>query len=230
MNCTIWRSTSMSASFSASSVNAIVAVVIVESPSDRLVDRTSTISGTTMATPSGIAVATRQAASGYALRALPRRKTYTTSWDINSSAALNPTLVSKPYCSRGAAPESTSMRSTLPDTKRSEHIAANPGTDRTLRAAHLLREALALLGEAPQLLGSTNATREADRLLRLPEVQRLTGLRRSAIYQQMQRGIFPRSVKAGPRVASWSEAAIQAWIAERLGGTSSLSRGASLPE
>ena len=36
-----------------------------------------------MATPSGIAVATRQAASGYALRALPRRRTYTTSWDIN---------------------------------------------------------------------------------------------------------------------------------------------------
>jgi hypothetical protein len=36
-----------------------------------------------MATPIGIAVATRQAASGYARRALPRRKTYTTSWDIN---------------------------------------------------------------------------------------------------------------------------------------------------
>src|SRR6187455_2237928 len=30
MNCTIWRSTSMSAPFSASSVNAIVAVVIVD--------------------------------------------------------------------------------------------------------------------------------------------------------------------------------------------------------
>jgi hypothetical protein len=36
-----------------------------------------------MATPSGIAVATRQAASGYDLRALQQRKTYTTSWDIN---------------------------------------------------------------------------------------------------------------------------------------------------
>jgi len=37
-----------------------------------------------MATPTGIAVAVRQAASGYALRGLPQRKTYTTSWDINS--------------------------------------------------------------------------------------------------------------------------------------------------
>ena len=36
-----------------------------------------------MATPTGIATAARQAASGFALRALPRRKTYTTSWDIN---------------------------------------------------------------------------------------------------------------------------------------------------
>ena len=36
-----------------------------------------------MATPTGIAAAARQAASGFALRALPRRKTYTTSWDIN---------------------------------------------------------------------------------------------------------------------------------------------------
>jgi hypothetical protein len=74
----------MSAPFSASSVNAIVAVVIVEISSGHwLVGRTSTISGTTMATPTGIAVAARQAASGYALRALPRRRTYTTSWDIN---------------------------------------------------------------------------------------------------------------------------------------------------
>ena len=36
-----------------------------------------------MATPIGIAVASRQAASGYALRVSPRRRTYTTSWDIN---------------------------------------------------------------------------------------------------------------------------------------------------
>jgi len=36
-----------------------------------------------MATPTGIAVAARQAASGYALRALPRWRTYTTSRDIN---------------------------------------------------------------------------------------------------------------------------------------------------
>ena len=46
-----------------------------------------------MATPNGIAVATRQAASGYALRALPRRKTYTTSWDINLTLPRSPRRV-----------------------------------------------------------------------------------------------------------------------------------------
>jgi len=47
-------------------------------------------------------------------------------------------------------------------------------------------------------------------------VQRLTGLGRSVIYQQMRDGIFPRSIKVGPRAASWSEAAVHAWIQQRL--------------
>jgi hypothetical protein len=41
-----------------------------------------------MATPTGIAAAARQAASGFALLALPRRKTYTTSWDINGGGTI----------------------------------------------------------------------------------------------------------------------------------------------
>jgi len=41
-----------------------------------------------MATPTGTAAAARQAASGYALRALPRPKTYTTSWDINDKGEV----------------------------------------------------------------------------------------------------------------------------------------------
>lgn len=89
--------------------------------------------------------------------------------------------------------------------------------DRTLRATHLLREVLELLSTDAELATSV-VKRSPDRLLRLPEVQRLTGLRRSAIYEHMQQGIFPRSVKVGPRAATWSEAAIQAWIADRLDG------------
>jgi hypothetical protein len=43
-----------------------------------------------MTTPIGIAVAARQAASGFALRALPRRMTYTTSWDITKRSVQQP--------------------------------------------------------------------------------------------------------------------------------------------
>jgi len=64
-------------------------------------------------------------------------------------------------------------------------------------AVRLLREAIALLDAASSRDASAVNKRITDRLLRLPEVQRLTGLCRSAIYEQMQSGAFPRSVKAG---------------------------------
>lgn len=86
--------------------------------------------------------------------------------------------------------------------------------ERAHQTAYLLREALALL--STEAAAAFTPQRGADRLLRMPEVQRLTGLRRSAIYEQMQRGAFPQSVKLGPRATSWSEAAVQAWIAQRL--------------
>jgi predicted DNA-binding transcriptional regulator AlpA len=94
--------------------------------------------------------------------------------------------------------------------------------DQRMSAEHIaqamahLREAFALLGFAGFDCLSTEPARSPDRLLRLPEVQRLTGLKRSAIYEQMQKGTFPRSVKVGPRAASWSEALIQAWITRCL--------------
>lgn len=88
--------------------------------------------------------------------------------------------------------------------------------EQAARAAVLLQEALNLLGNSGAF-GSAHVSRPSDRLLRLPEVQRLTGLGQSAIYQQMKEGFFPRSVKVGPRAATWSEAAVQAWIQQRLG-------------
>lgn len=87
--------------------------------------------------------------------------------------------------------------------------------DQTARAAVLLQEALSLLSNTGEF-APTHVSGPPDRLLRLPEVQRLTGLGRSAIYQQMKEGFFPRSVKVGPRAATWSEVAVQAWIRQRL--------------
>lgn len=110
------------------------------------------------------------------------------------------------------------MRASTPETSKrmNEQFASDLAVGRTLEATRLLREALALLGAGPVDVSAVRPW--PDRLLRMPEVVRLTGLRRSAIYEQMRRGTFPRSVKAGPRAATWSEVAIQSWIAERLQG------------
>lgn len=51
------------------------------------------------------------------------------------------------------------------------------------------------------------------RLLRLPEVMDRVGLRRSAIYQRMSEGRFPKSRSLGPKCAVWVEAEIDDWIA-----------------
>ncbi|WP_082734892.1 MULTISPECIES: AlpA family transcriptional regulator [Pseudomonadota] len=51
------------------------------------------------------------------------------------------------------------------------------------------------------------------RLLRLPDVMARVGMKRSAIYQRMSEGKFPKSRSLGPKCAVWIEAEIDAWIA-----------------
>lgn len=107
------------------------------------------------------------------------------------------------------------------DNDSNEHVTPDTATQRVVQVAHLLQEALLILRVDPTLPMAHTMKRAPDRLLRLPEVERLTGLRRSAIYEQMKKGIFPRSVKAGRRAATWSESSVQSWIADRLDGHAS---------
>ncbi|MDK2767978.1 MAG: AlpA family transcriptional regulator [Sphingomonas sp.] len=46
----------------------------------------------------------------------------------------------------------------------------------------------------------------------MPEVMARVGLKRSAIYQRMSDGRFPRSRSLGPKCTVWVEAEIDAWI------------------
>jgi prophage regulatory protein len=55
-----------------------------------------------------------------------------------------------------------------------------------------------------------------DDLIALPEVERLTGIRRSMIYNLMNSGRFPRQIRLSYKVARWQRAEIQSWIADRL--------------
>lgn len=59
------------------------------------------------------------------------------------------------------------------------------------------------------------------RLLRLPEVIARVGLKRSAIYQRMSEGKFPKCRSLGPKCSVWVEAEIESWIQSVAAGSAS---------
>jgi prophage regulatory protein len=64
--------------------------------------------------------------------------------------------------------------------------------------------------------GASAAGGAGPRLMKRPEVEGLTGLSRSAIYDLMTRGVFPRTVKLGPKSVAWVDEEIRQWIADRI--------------
>lgn len=71
----------------------------------------------------------------------------------------------------------------------------------------------------PQINDAVSPSFPAGRLLRLPEVIARVGLKRSAIYQRMSDGRFPRSRSLGPKCTVWIESEIDAWIRAIAEGT-----------
>ena len=51
-----------------------------------------------------------------------------------------------------------------------------------------------------------------ERFLKLDEVKRRAGLRKSMIYRLIQEGRFPAPYKLSPAAARWSERELIAWI------------------
>lgn len=51
----------------------------------------------------------------------------------------------------------------------------------------------------------------ADRLLRIVEVEEIVGLKRAMIYRLIKRGDFPQQYKPGGYASRWSECEIMAW-------------------
>ncbi len=54
-----------------------------------------------------------------------------------------------------------------------------------------------------------------SRVLRLPEVAARVGLKRTAIYEAVLRGTFPRPLKLGLRASGWLEHEVDRWIDAR---------------
>ena len=57
---------------------------------------------------------------------------------------------------------------------------------------------------------------QQDRFLRLPDVEFLTGLRRSSIYALSKAGTFPKAVHLTGYSVAWRKSELEAWMAERL--------------
>lgn len=51
-----------------------------------------------------------------------------------------------------------------------------------------------------------------DRILRLRELERLVGLKKTAIYDRIRCGAFPAPVRLSATVSGWLLSEVQAWI------------------
>ena len=94
---------------------------------------------------------------------------------------------------------------------------------KTLQAQDLVQGLRKLLDAADTQLNHIEAKVEAignarrnqlpERLLRLPEVQSMTGLNRNAVYEIED---FPRPVKISARCSAWVHSEVQDWIQNQI--------------
>lgn len=52
-------------------------------------------------------------------------------------------------------------------------------------------------------------------LLRLPQVETATGLKKSALYQRIKEGSFPTAVRLGPKSVAWRSDEVSQWVESR---------------
>jgi len=58
--------------------------------------------------------------------------------------------------------------------------------------------------------------RPVERLIRIGEVKRLTGLSTATLYRKISAKEFPRPVQLGVAARAWPLSDVQNWIAERI--------------
>jgi prophage regulatory protein len=58
--------------------------------------------------------------------------------------------------------------------------------------------------------------RPAERLIRIGEVKRITGLSTATVYRKIAAKEFPRPVALGALARAWPLSEVQDWIAERI--------------
>lgn len=66
-----------------------------------------------------------------------------------------------------------------------------------------------------------NGSNGGDRLMPLKETEHVSGLKKTAIYELMKVGKFPRSVRLSSRCVRWSWNQVQQFIQERIAASGS---------
>lgn len=67
-----------------------------------------------------------------------------------------------------------------------------------------------------QLVTETRPQVRRDKLLRLPEVEAVTGLKKSTIYLLMKRSEFPYCVQVTARCVAWPESRVLQYVQDRI--------------
>lgn len=57
---------------------------------------------------------------------------------------------------------------------------------------------------------------QRERVLREPEVARLTGRSREQRWRDERAGLFPKRIRLGANSVGWLESEVSAWLAERI--------------
>lgn len=70
----------------------------------------------------------------------------------------------------------------------------------------------------PHLVHSVTPAIPRDKLLRLPQVEDMTGCKKSTIYALIKHGQFPKQIVINRRMSCWSEADVLSWINRQKGG------------
>lgn len=69
---------------------------------------------------------------------------------------------------------------------------------------------------ALHLAHSTRPVIPRDKLLRLGDVEAMTGLKKSSVYALMRAGKFPKNIAVTRRMSAWAESAVLQWVQDRI--------------
>jgi|SRR5579871_149210 len=113
-------------------------------------------------------------------------------------------------------PENAGMRSSLRSGVRPSSAAVRgPATHRLGRSPAPIQTKLEL-APPPAPRAAQTVPRSTSKILRLPQVCELIGLKKTMIYQMEAEARFPKRVKIGARAVGWLDDEIIAWLADRI--------------